>query len=341
MKLERMPFNIKLENREIKENQKESTILLFLKEDASLFLGDETRFVDTEIIDKVIRDVSNQEHETRQEMENTKNDTVIYDRYHKSFSVRKDKGISIGEIVSARRWGVNVSLPKELENFGDGKRVRKLMLEARSHDVLCSILNKELSTKLSTDTQKRDALLSRAYSKVAERSLSENIFENKQTGVLAEQVIIGLLEGLSIDHPEFGFKVTETNAYQDVQNKIDFILSTKEKKRGVGVNREDSLKENKTIGIQLTTNSNSKEHKIDQINKAKERGVDVDDIVYVEIKKETLENAIKKWEELGKKISGPWSYLPEDLKTRTAKSLLDGFLTEEQERSLQKIILQK
>lgn len=313
----------------------------FLERGTRDFLGEEYNFLNKEEIKEIVDEVSGQESQIKEDFEIKKDKIASYDKYRKSFSVGAEKEVSLGDIVSSRRWGVDISLPKELENSGDGKKVRKLMLELKAKDLLCQKLNKKLATGLSEKTEKQDALLSRAYSKIAERSNSENQKESKQTGVFAEQIIIGVLEGLSINHPSLGFAVMESNAYQDVQDKIDFIISTKQKKRGVGVNREEIDQEDKTIGIQLTTNMGAGEHKNDQIAKAKARGVEVDDIIYVEIKKDLLEKAIRQWESSGKKISGPWAYLPEDIKTKTIANLLGGVLDEEQEKALQKIIIKK
>ena len=128
----------------------------------------------------------------------------------------------------------------------------------------------------------------------------------------------------------------KSNAYQDVQNKIDFIINTKQKRRGVGVNRDEVSFEEKSIGIQFTTNISKAEHKTDQINKAKERGVEVDDIVYVQIDNKILQEAVKKWEANNKPISGPLNFLSAEVRTSMLKNLFKGLLNEDQEKSLLK-----
>jgi hypothetical protein len=323
------------------EVEKEANFSSFLEREALNFLGQQQGSLKKEDVEETIKEMVDLEPVIKEGFEIKKDKTANYDKYKKTFSVGEEKEVGLGDIVSARRWGIEVSLPKDLENSGDGKKVRKLMFEAKAKDALFHKLNKKLATELSLKTQRQDALLSRAYSKIAERLSEENQPENKQTGVFAEQIIIGVLEGLSINHPQLGFTVTESNAYEDVQDKIDFIISTKQKKRGVGVNREDINQENKIIGIQLTTNISANEHKQEQIARAKVRGVEVDDIVYVEIKKDLLEKAIRQWEDSGKKISGPWVYLSEEVRTKTISSLLSGILDDEQERMLQKIITKK
>jgi hypothetical protein len=80
------------------------------------------------------------------------------------------------------------------------------------------------------------------------------------------------------------------------------------------------------------------EHKMDQINKAKERGTDVDDIVYVDINDKLLKGAVSKWEKEGKTIAGPWGFLPNEIRKQTLARLFNGLLTVEQEKSLVKDI---
>lgn len=316
------------------EEKKETSLTDVLKQKTQMFLSDSNHFLDIENIGDIITIISKQEDEIREESFNKGNRIANYDKYSKTFNIEDEKGISIGNIIGSRRWGINISLPENLENFGDGKKVRKLMYDSKLNDHLYQELNKTLANNLSMATKKTDALTSLAYNKIAERSG----LESKQIGVFAEQVVIGVLEGISIDHPDLGFSVIESNAHQDVQDKIDFIILTKHKKRGAGINREDSLVEEKSIGIQFTTNPTAFEHKNDQIEKSKNRGVSVDDIIYVEIKKELLQEATKKWESSGKKISGPWEYLPAETRIKTINRLFGGLLEEEQEKSLQKIV---
>ena len=143
--------------------------------------------------------------------------------------------------------------------------------------------------------------------------------EEKLVGVFGENVKI---------------KVLPANAYEDVENKIDFIIETTQKKRGAGIETKDLEPEHKSVGIQFTINTNKKSFKEGQISKAKERGVHVDDIVYVDIDMNILLEAMKKWEKSGKPISGPWNYLPKETKIGAIKGLFHSVLTTEQEESL-------
>jgi len=298
---------------------------------AHSFLGEEIEIIDQENFSKIIEESEKQfELEKNNVIENSKN--INYDKYHNTFDVGKEKNVSMGSVVGARRWGIDVALNEELKQSGSGKKVCKIILENEQKSFLFKKLNKELAQNLAQKTKHQDVLKSKAYEQIAERSE----IESRQFGVAAEKIIIGVLEGLAIDRSDLGFSVLEANAFQDVENKIDFILVTKKKKRGVGVNREEVIFEEKSIGIQFTTNVTKFEHKTDQINKAKERGVEVDDIVYIEIDKGVLQEAINKWKDAKKPISGPWNFLPLGIRTKVFTNLFSEILSEEQQKSLLK-----
>ena len=141
---------------------------------------------------------------------------------------------------------------------------------------------------------------------------------------------MGVLESIAIDNPELGLTISPANAYQDVEEKIDFIIATKQTKRGVGVDSPDMMPTDKHIGIQFTTNLASKKHKQEQIDNAKKRGVDVDDILYVSIDMNILKTAIKQWSDDGKSIKGPWIKLPQEIRTTAIQELFKSILTNDQ-----------
>jgi len=322
--------NVNFERKPTLENDKE--LREKLKQKVRLFLDEQSEMIEDDKLSKILDETFEQNEILENFFADKNSRATSYDKYKKSFKVGNEEKVSIGNIVASRRWGININLPETLENFGEGKKVRKIMTESILNDLICQKLNKEIATTLVTETKNKDSLKSNAYSKIAERSGAEN----KQLGVLAEQIVIGVLEGLSIDKPDLGFNIIEANAYQDVQNKIDFIIHTKDKKRGAGINRQETVFEEKSTGIQFTINKSETEHKLEQISKVKERGINIDDIIYVDIDNKILQTAVREWKNKGKPIAGPWKYIPKEIKSEVLKNLFNGLLNEEQEKSLQK-----
>ncbi len=300
------------------------------------FLGDASEYLHEDTLAKIISDARLTQPEIldalKTQTEHSRN--VSYDKYKKRFTVSGEEGLTIGAIVAARHMGIDVNLPDELDQSGDGKKLRKVLAQKISEDRISDSINRELGTVLAEKTKMRDALKSEAYQKIADRAG----IKSEQLGVQAEQIMMGALEAIAIDHSDLGLSITPGNAYQDVEEKIDFIISTKTKKRGVEVEKSEAkhetLFDEKHIGIQFTINSSKQEHKADQIKKAKARGVDVDDILYVAVDMKILSQAISDWKKANKPIKGPWGFLPEQVRKTAISNFFDSILTPDQIRGL-------
>jgi len=323
-----------------KGEQNQDTDNSFEKENLSKFvdnfLGDEKKHLKPETILKIIEEGIKMKMQIEEGLRISKNDkrNISYEKHKKAYWVGEEKGISIGKIVAMRRWGINGAFSRSLEPHTKDVEAHKILSEKLIEDWFHNKLNKELALELCQRTKRENLSVSKAYNEIAERS----DIKSELLGIEAEQIIIGVLEGIAIDRQYLEFEILEANAHQDVYNKIDFIIRTKQNNRGVGVNRDETPFEEKSVGIQFTINTKMAEHKANQIAKSKERGVKVDDIVYVEIDKIMLQDAITKWENKGKPIVGPWEFLPVEIRTQTLKNLFHGILDEEKERSLLKNI---
>lgn len=305
-----------------------------LAESADRFLEDQKEFLSPEHFSQIVEEVDSQRQRHMEDIGHEEGKRLVqYDKYKKSLTVAGEKS-TLGEVVAARHLGIELALPASLESSGDGKKVRKLVVERNLEDVLFAKLNALLGSKLAETTRREDLLKAKAYEEIAKRSGEKS----EQLGVLAEQILIGVAETIAIDRPDLGITVLPANAYQDVEEKIDFIIESKQKKRGVGTEAKDLPEEAKSVGVQFTINTSKAAHKAEQIAKAKERGVHVDDIVYVAIEKKMLQEAVEKWTKAGKPISGPWAYLSEKTRRVTLQAIFGGVLSEEQERSLLKAL---
>jgi hypothetical protein len=146
----------------------------------------------------------------------------------------------------------------------------------------------------------------------------------------------GIAEMISLDRPDLHIDIRPANAYQDVEEKIDFIISTKSKNRGVGIEATEDQYEEKSFGIQFTVNKSATAHKLDQIEKAKKRTTDMDDILLVSIDQTMVRTALINWQKAGRKIHGPWNYMPSESKKKVIETLFGGVLKPEEIESLQK-----
>ncbi len=293
------------------------------------FLGDEKSHIDEHILTQIQENAKAHEKMILTQIEQGEGERdITYNKYKKEFLIDGERA-TIGEIIASRHHGTSLSLPVKGSSFEE-KRLHQLYVEHHVRDILTSEANKALAEALVKENEKKDHFISRAYSKIAEGKGTES----EQLGVLAEKLMIGVAETIAIDRPDLHLVIRSANAYQDVADKIDFIISTKTKKRGVGVDTKESGYDEKNFGIQFTLNTSKKEFKEDQIAKSKARGLDVDDILLVYVEQDMLAEAIKEWKEKGSSHKGPWSKLHKNTQHNTLRTLFGGILTEEEIETL-------
>ena len=305
-----------------------------LMNDIHEFLGNESSFLNSELIDQLPQLISTEQSRLA-DMWNRPNEEhpVSFDKYKKIFLVNNIQATA-GELVASRHWGSNHVFPKSLESSGLGKKLLRDATTAHVRDKVTTKLNHILATQLAEVYQNKDMKKAEGFEGIAKRSLENHSHE--QLGVFAEQIMQGTLERIAIDREDLGLAILPGNAAQDVLQKIDFVITTKQKKQGVGVETADPLYNEKHIGVQFTINTSKTELKKDQIEKAKKRETQMDDIVYVALDQKTLRNAITAWEKAGKPIAGPWAFLDTATKQGVLKGLLGSVITEEQLASVLK-----
>lgn len=301
---------------------------------ADEFLGDAKIHLQPDTYEEIIQENIARTQETLERIttESPDKKIITHDKY-KGFMV-SGAPATMGQIVAARHLDKSIVVPAELDKSGMGKKLRKLVIEKTLQDDLYAELNHALARELTTSTQQKDLFKSHAYAKIAERYETPKFHE--QLGVIAESVIQGFAEMIAIDRPDLGISVMPANAYQDVEEKVDFVITTTTKRRGAGVELVDPLIEEKHVGIQFTTNIAKEIFKKDQIEKAKERGTSLDDIVYVAVDAKTIALAITTWEKKHKPLSGVWGEFSKRTQLEIVKGLFHSLITEEQERSLLK-----
>lgn len=291
-------------------------------------------FLDQEHIDLIgsekIEEIKNNTKEEKFEANIGKE--VIYNKYKKSLSI---DGVetTAGEIIASRHFGNQINLPEKLDESFAGKQLRKKYFTLSERDAFTKKLNKELGDLLSEKNKRLDLFKSKAYTEIEKRE----DMESKQEGAIAEKMMIGVIEMISVDRPDLQIEVRGANAFQDVEEKIDFIITTKKKRRSIGIEEKENKEfDEKSFGIQFTINTSKGDFKKEQIQKAKDRGLDVDDLLYVEVDKQMIHNALMTWEKKGKPISGPWAELPQNTKNKALENLFKDILTEEQIKGLTK-----
>lgn len=296
--------------------------------DIDEFLGNESSYIDPELIDQLPELISSEQTRLATTW-NTPDAAhqISFDKYKKTFLVN-DISTTAGELIASRHWGSTYAFPQSLESSGQGKKLLRDATTAHVRDKVATKLNHILATNLEKIYQDKDMMKAAAFKEVAKRS--EEYSQSEQLGFFAEQIMQGTLERIAIDREDLGLTILPGNAAQDVLQKIDFVISTKQKKRGVGIETEDPLYNERHIGVQFTINTSKAEFKKEQIIKAKGREQIMDDIVYVALDQKTLRAAVISWEDANRPLSGPWAFLDKETQQGVLKGLLGAVVTEEQ-----------
>ncbi len=194
--------------------------------------------------------------------------------------------ITIAEIMTDNEWGLSYTFDNSV-NIHD---IRSYYLEQLKGD-LREKLDKQIIIS-ETNFTRGDSFKQDAYRAIETRMEQGS----EQGGVVAEKMVKNFLKKLAIE-TDADFEIIDADVYQDVEQKIDFIIHRRnnEKNRGAKINESDTATD---IGIQFTLNTDKTDQKQRQINNAKRNlGNDIDDIVLVTLPVAQASNLYKKWSE--------------------------------------------
>lgn len=157
-----------------------------------------------------------------------------------------------------------------------------------------------------------------------------------QYGHLAERMTYGLMRRLEVD-ADPGFRVLRADAYHDVVQKIDFLLSVPSWLRGV---RAEIVEDQARIveGFQLTINpkASALRKKAEQIRSARPSIEGrLRDVSLVRFSRERIVQAFARWQELGHPPGGPQAQLPPEGIREIVTELLQGIVSQEALASIQ------
>lgn len=248
----------------------------------------------------------------------------------------KQEEMSLGEIMTDGEWGndyfLNESVPRNIrKQFIMEKNKRKLRY---LYDL--QIMRSE-STNESTHVYKREAYKRMKVDKERQRSEGE---ANSPEGIIAEKMVRNFLKRITFDYP-VNFKITEADAFADMERKCDFFVETEKNKQGVKVKTGEEIKK---IGIQYTTNKNAAEEKEKQIARAKrkmqnEAGAEkekeaIEDIVLVVIPLDNIKRLFHEWQKEGQRSGGPDKLWDKKTKEQIFIGVMAKALSEKEARDI-------
>lgn len=234
----------------------------------------------------------------------------------------REQELSFGEIVTDGAWDIDYDLDDSVP-----RNQRKRLLIERAKRRLADLADRQIA-KEEIASRNTDHGRRKAYKAVEERVGDTEL----PMGFVAERMMVQFLRKLEIDG-DLPYSVEEADLFQDVNQKIDFIVRRSDHRRGVRV-EEGRGKEVEAAGIQFTLNTNQAvlKHKEDQIRKSRGKltGEDrLDDILLVAMDMRWVIDAYRRWEK-EKPPGGPDKFLAPVLRETIFKKTLSGLADREE-----------
>lgn len=231
------------------------------------------------------------------------------------------KQATFGEIMTDLDWGVIYSLDKAST---PRDIIKKYFLERTKHD-LRELLDLQI---IESESQGNLTIPERKEAYARYKLALESKKKDRQPGFISETIVKNILKKIAYD-VGVDFEVVEGDIYQDVEQKIDFIIHHVNKNRGVEVQPDSDRTD---IGIQFTINSRAISQKERQINTAKRHMTSewhIDDLVLVFFPLVEASKLQTQWEQQGRPAGGPDKLIKRELAEKLFKTLMRNILPED------------
>lgn len=194
-----------------------------------------------------------------------------------------NRTITRGELLTDHEWGMEYTFDHSV----DIHDIRSYYWSRLKSDLREKLDRQIIASEVAN--QRGDTFKQHAYQEIG-KSIENG---NEQQGVIAEKMVRNFLKKIAIDH-NADFEIIEANAYQDVEQKVDFIIHRKsnDKLRGAQVKESEHATD---IGVQFTINTDKTDFKEKQISKSKRRAKDFEDIVLVTLPANDASVLYKRW----------------------------------------------
>lgn len=227
--------------------------------------------------------------------------------------------VTLGDMVTDLAWDIDYELDGQAP-----REVRKRLIIERAKRQLEDLLDRQIATEESANARTGERV-KEAY----RRSMDARESGELPFGLVAERILSQMLRKAIIDRGA-PFTYRRADAFQDVTQKIDFIVRRVDHARGVRVEEGESLG---ATGIQFTLNPNPDvlERKAQQIARSKELLQEedhIDDIVLVRMAADVFGRAYERWERLRRPPGGPDALIDERDRDAILRELLKGMEAE-------------
>jgi len=264
----------------------------------------------------------------------------LYEPQSKSFVVTYRDGIlnasdgeqafnlTIGELLTDVSWSIDY----ELDTSSVPLDIAKQYILFRAKKKLQELLNRQL-VLIELDVNDNDKQ-KESFLAVEKRQMQGKELIVQDQGFVAEEMALNLMKKLVIDH-DLPIEIIEADVYDDVVNKVDYVIRRMDRKRGVEVEVTDE-EDPERIGIQFTLmfRKDSMLGKRKTVSEALRRGItgeleDLQDIAVVNVHPAYIKRSVNQWKKT-KKPGGPDECLEVAAKVDLVQKILEDLFSEEE-----------
>lgn len=252
---------------------------------------------------------------------------VFYDQEKGQYFVVRDNDkpevVTLGAILTDGDWGINYYLDPVTSPRSDRKKY--FVGQAKRE------LKRYLDIQITSEELSRDDLWEGRrvpYQHLRRKAEGSESAE----GWISETMVTNFMRKLCIEH-DLGFQIEEADVYQDVAQKIDFVMRRTGASRGIGVNKDP---DHETIGIQFTHFISKKKTKrkksaVERARREIGETKEVDDIVLVAIPvANAVDYSMREWLANGKPSGGPEQYWGYGFQYKVFFGMLKEYASEEE-----------
>lgn len=200
--------------------------------------------------------------------------------------------ITRGELLTDMIWGVGY----ELDPSSVPREIAKEYVHALTKQYLQALLDKQLVLyELSINTDEKER---KSFSAIRERQEGGAEKLRQDQGFIAESMVFNLLKKCIIDH-KVPISIEEADAFDDVVNKIDFVISRNDRRQGIDIQAKKNGEE--PVGIQFTlmyrkdAMDGKRKTVLDALRRGISRELPVKNIEIVNIHPSYINRAVNKW----------------------------------------------
>ena len=250
---------------------------------------------------------------------------VKFDETTKTFIYKNNKNqeveTTLGEMVTDMDWDIYYHLDADTT---PRQYLKKYLIEKTKAE-LRNLLDQQIISSRVGNRYVNDEIQQTYQNIEYGREIGA---DNRQSGFISEPMVKNFLKHLTTDKA-LPFIIKDADVFQDVEQKMDFIVHKKEEVQGVRVETEEGASD---VAIQFTVNEAAIDKKKRQIKRAekvlKMNHEEITDIALV-VFPLTMVNQLKKdWERAGQPAGGPGKFLTLEVKKKLFFELLKDIFAE-------------